>query len=127
MMQIPSVNATPAALPQQNDVPKSVALNKQDQTVAPVETTHAAAVQAIDPKEQSREVEEAVKKINETVKSLNRNVGLEFSTDEDTKIQLVRLIDTESKEILRQIPSVEVLSIAKALDKLQGLLVRDKA
>ncbi len=126
-MQISSVNATPAALPQQNEVPKPVVHNKVDQVAAPVETTHSSAVQAIDPKEQARDVEEAVKKINETVKSLNRNVGLEFSTDEDTKINLVRLIDTESKEILRQIPSVEVLNIAKALDKLQGLLVRDKA
>jgi uncharacterized FlaG/YvyC family protein len=29
--------------------------------------------------------------------------------------------------VLRQIPSPEVLSIAKAIDKLQGMLIKDKA
>ncbi len=70
---------------------------------------------------------EAVKKINETIGSMNKNVGLEFSTDEDTKLRMVRVVDVASKEVLRQIPTEEVINIAKAIDKLQGLLVRDKA
>ncbi|QLG87398.1 flagellar protein FlaG [Chitinibacter bivalviorum] len=126
-MQIQSVNVTPALSSQtQNETLHQNGTIKAEQAVAPVQAG-PTAVQAIDPKQQAKDVEDAVKKINETVQALNQNVGLEFSTDQDTKIQLVRLIDTKSKEILRQIPSAEVISIAKALDRLQGLLVRDKA
>lgn len=126
-MQIQSLNSSAAISPQlrQNEIHDPTAA-KQETAAAPV-AANPAAVQAPDPKEQAKQVEDAVKKINETVKSFNQNVGLEFSTDQDTKIRLVKLIDTQSKQVLRQIPSEEVVSIAKALDRLQGLLVRDKA
>jgi len=37
------------------------------------------------------------------------------------------VVDMATKDVIRQIPTPEVLAIAKALDKLQGLLVKDKA
>ena len=52
---------------------------------------------------------------------------LDFSVDEDTGRVVVKLMDTATNEVLRQIPSEEVLHIAKMLDKLQGLLLREKA
>lgn len=52
---------------------------------------------------------------------------LRFSIDEDTGITVVKLIDTQTQTVLRQIPTQEVIEISKALDKLQGLLVKDKA
>lgn len=76
--------------------------------------------------EESREqVSEAVKKINDVIQVVDRN--LEFTVDKDTDMTVVKVIDSESKEVIRQIPSEEVVQIAKALDKLQGLLLRDKA
>jgi flagellar protein FlaG len=96
-------------------------------SVPPVAEVPKEAVQAVDAKAQVEQVGEAVKKINETIGSMNKNVGLEFSTDEDTKLRMVRVVDVASKEVLRQIPTEEVINIAKAIDKLQGLLVRDKA
>lgn len=130
-MQINTVGTTQQPLPKGDEtVRQQVAAQTSSrlasETAKPVEAGRDA-VQAIDPKEQARQIDEAVKQINETIKSLNKDVGLEFSTDEDTKIRMVKLVDTQSKEILRQIPSQEVLNIAKAIDKLQGLLVRDKA
>lgn len=53
--------------------------------------------------------------------------GLEFSIDRDTGHTIVKLVDKETHAVLRQIPSEEILAIAKALDKLQGLLVNHKA
>lgn len=69
--------------------------------------------------------DEAVKKLNEFV-AITKN-ALEFSIDEDSGRQLVKLIDTETKEIIRQFPTEEALQIAKALDKFQGLLIHNKA
>ena len=71
------------------------------------------------------EVEGAVGRINDTVQSL---VGqLEFSIDTDTQRTVVKVVDTRTKQVLRQFPSEEVLQIAKALDNFTGLLLKDKA
>lgn len=50
-----------------------------------------------------------------------------FSIDEDTGKTIVKVVDASTDEVIRQIPSEEIISIAKALDKLQGLLVQQKA
>lgn len=73
----------------------------------------------------SEQLTQAVKQIQDVIKQ-NAN-GLQFSIDEDVGVPVVKVIDTESKKVIRQIPSQEVLEIAKALDKLQGLLVKQQA
>lgn len=50
-----------------------------------------------------------------------------FSIDEDTGKTIVKVVDASTDEVIRQIPSEEIISIAKALDKLQGLLLEQKA
>ena len=40
---------------------------------------------------------------------------------------VVRVIDKQTGEVIRQMPSKELLEIAKSLDRLQGLLVRNSA
>jgi len=50
-----------------------------------------------------------------------------FSQDHETGKTIVKIIDTKTQTVLRQIPSEEAVEMAKQLDKLQGLLLRDKA
>lgn len=83
------------------------------------------AVQAVAGTSSPEQVKSAVEKINKTVEALGRD--LQFTVDEDTKINIVKVVDTKTKDVIRQFPSEEVVAIAKALDKLQGLLVKDKA
>ena len=74
----------------------------------------------------SREqLKEAVKATNDFVSLVNNAV--EFNLDDDTGITVVKVVDKNTKEVVRQIPSEEMLAIAKALDTVQGLLVRQKA
>ncbi|MFC6521248.1 flagellar protein FlaG [Undibacterium arcticum] len=40
---------------------------------------------------------------------------------------MVKVVDQRTQEVIRQMPSPEALEIAKALDKMQGLLIRQKA
>lgn len=94
-------------------------------SVKPVEATTQQAVQAVSSTTQDEEVREAIAKVNEMVSSMDR--GLEFSVDEETNIKIVKVVDTQSKEVIRQMPSEEVVQISKWLDKLQGMLLRDKA
>lgn len=70
-------------------------------------------------------LEHAVKRLSEFVSS-NRP-EMNFSVDETSGVQVVKIIDSQSKQVIRQIPSEEAIQIAQALDKLQGLFVKDKA
>lgn len=72
-----------------------------------------------------KELQEAVGRIKDFIEPINDSI--QFSLDEDTGRTIVKVIDLQTKEVLRQIPSEEVLNIAKALDKLQGLLIRSTA
>ncbi len=71
------------------------------------------------------DVDQAAQKINEALQTVSQK--LEFSVDKDTEAVVVKVMDKETGEVIRQIPSEELLKIAKALDKLQGLLVKDQA
>ncbi|MBI3711431.1 MAG: flagellar protein FlaG [Burkholderiales bacterium] len=71
------------------------------------------------------EVSKAVSDINKAIQALSQN--LEFSVDKDANKVVVKVIDQQTKQVLRQIPTVEALEIAKSLDKLQGLLIRQQA
>jgi len=67
----------------------------------------------------------AVKKLNEYVAPALQTI--EFSIDDDTDRIIVKVVDTETQQVLRQIPNEEVLAISKTLDKLRGLVVRQTA
>lgn len=71
------------------------------------------------------EVKQAIDAINRFITPANGNI--EFSQDEDTGKTLVKVVDTQTQAVLLQIPSKEAIAISKALDRLQGLLVREKA
>ncbi|HJW54198.1 MAG TPA: flagellar protein FlaG [Burkholderiaceae bacterium] len=71
------------------------------------------------------QVAQAVKSINKAMQQMSQN--LEFSIDTDSNRTIVKVVDQTTKEVLRQIPSEEILAISKALDQTQGLLIRQKA
>ncbi len=87
--------------------------------------TGSKAVQPAQAMPKVEELRDAVKKIEQVVTPAAQ--GLRFSIDEDSGTTVVKLIDTETMLVLRQIPTVEVMEISKALGKLQGLLVKEKA
>lgn len=93
------------------------------QAAAPVQTINAVQQSADVPK--MDDVKNAVEKINAAMKALSRNV--EFSVDADSNRQVVKVVDQETQEVIRQVPTPEAIEIAKALDRLQGLLIRNKA
>ncbi|MBC3917347.1 flagellar protein FlaG [Undibacterium sp. CY18W] len=70
-------------------------------------------------------VTKAVDDINKTIQSLSQS--LEFSVEEHSNKVVVKVVDQQTKEVLRQIPSEEALEISRSLDKLQGLLIKQQA
>jgi len=96
----------------------------------------AAEVQAVAPGKattqalaaQLEEVQHAINLLKQSIKPTLAN-GLEFQIDQSTGKTLVKILDKETNTVVRQIPSEEMLTIAHALDRMQGRggLVKQKA
>lgn len=67
----------------------------------------------------------AVQKLNEYVAPALQTI--EFSLDEESKRMIVKVVDTATQKVLRQIPNEEVMAMSRTLDKLQGLVIRQTA
>lgn len=74
-----------------------------------------------------REIELAVKEINDHLQLVRRS--LEFSVDRDTQRVVVKVIDAETGEVVRQIPPDAVLELARFLREKEskGLLLVQQA
>ena len=106
-----------------------VADARQARVVQNSGTTQVQTAQAVEQTQKTeptrQQIEEAAKTVNEFLKPINNSIN--FSLDEDTGITVVKVIDVATKEVIRQIPSEEMLVIAKAIDQMKGLLVQQKA
>lgn len=102
----PEPAATPAAAP----------------PAAPLETSAAPPPAASTP--DLSQVKNAVQNINKVLRSQNQ--GVEFSLDDNHVI--VKVVDQNTGEVLRQIPSEEAIEISKAIETAQqGLLIQQQA
>ncbi|CAK0767664.1 flagellar protein FlaG [Gammaproteobacteria bacterium] len=72
------------------------------------------------------QVEKAVSSVNDYIKKLRHRV-LEFSMDEKNERMVIKIMDTDTKEMIRQIPSEEMLRLADSLGKDKGWLLEQKA
>lgn len=101
--------------------PKPVALQKGSVPSEAIPKTSPV------PEQPSREqiqraVEEMRKSLSETSSS-----NLKFSIDDETGQTIVRVTDIKTGELIRQIPSEELVELAKSLDRMQGKLLRQQA
>lgn len=73
----------------------------------------------------TEQIEQTVDEIRREIQSVDQN--LLITIDKETGKTIVRLIDSSTKEILRQIPSEELIAIARALGKGQSGLIEREA
>lgn len=64
------------------------------------------------------------KELNDAVKMFNTNIS--FSVDKDTGKTVIKVIDADTDEVLRQIPPEDALRIAAHMKELMGILYDDK-
>jgi len=86
-----------------------------------VPTLTPEAVKTKDAPTSMDELKDAVGKLNASMQANSRS--LEFSIDEDSKRTVVKLIDVNTKEVVRQYPTEEALRISKSLDGFMGRLI----
>jgi flagellar protein FlaG len=67
------------------------------------------------------QTKQAVQDIERMMKLFSKN--LEFSYDASENRAIMRVVDQQTKEVIRQVPTEEALEIARALEKIQDTLL----
>jgi flagellar protein FlaG len=93
------------------------------QPSVPVELSNAVPSTAALPK--LDQLKNAVEQVNKVVQTMTNDVR--FTLDKDTGIHVVKVVDTKTDEVIRQYPSEELIDLARSLDKLRGLIIRETA
>ncbi len=67
---------------------------------------------------EARQLQQAVSDINSYVQNLQRD--LQFKVDTDLGATIISVVDSETKEIIRQLPPEEVIARAQRLEELRS-------
>jgi flagellar protein FlaG len=112
----------------------SISSDSQVPTLTPVSDGGSVRTPVPTPADQNmpsaaptrNQLEQAVEQVKSAVKPVAAN-SLQFSIDDTTGRTIVKIVDTQTGNTIRQIPSEEILAIAQNIDRMQGLLVRQEA
>ena len=116
--------ASQPPLPVAQPAPEAVALGNDTDAVGAVSTTVAAAPSPAAAQPEMSQIVQAVEEMRNAIAPVAQN--LQFSIDEDIGRTIVKVVDASTDEVIRQIPSEEIVAIAKAMNKLQGLLIQQE-
>lgn len=93
-----------------------------DKSVSAESISSQELTQSVDNSEQATQgvgnIEIAVSEVSEFVQARNRQLA--FSIDEDSRRSVVKVTDSDSGEVIRQIPSEEVLALSERIKELQS-------
>ncbi len=91
----------------------------------PAEKEKASAGPGPDKAESAREIDKAAS--DERIYLKRMNTELRFEADSRLKEVLVKIVDPETDEVIRQIPSEEMIAIRKRMDELLRMLNKSHA
>ena len=86
--------------------------------------TNAVVAQKPAPPDRQKAAQ-AAQEINDFLKS--SSAGIEFQVDNQSDRVIVRVVDSETRQLIRQVPTEEMVAISHALDRMTGLLLAQKA
>lgn len=100
----------------------SMGTRVSDNAPAPVAE---APIQVTAPQPSPQQLKTAVDGINQAMRQSRQN--LEFTVDTGTKMSVVKVVDTETGQLVLQIPSKVTLAIAESIGQSQhGMLLSQK-
>lgn len=123
----PKQNAMPMAAPAlDSNIAKGQDVPKPGSVMPPVELKASPKV----PEFKKQDLVQAMKELQEFVDALGRD--LNFRVDESINRSIITVRDATTKQVVRQIPAEEIVSIARQItDSLReiraGLLMNDEA
>ena len=120
-----AISPTPQA--QGSDVPTPTVVTKPSETTAAQKTADisSSAQTAQEQKkaqEQAQQVtEEMLQELEQDIESMH-SVGLRFAKFDELDRTYVKVIDKSNDEVIRQIPSEDVLKLAAKMEEMIGIL-----
>lgn len=105
---MPSLQAGSSSKQPVDAVAKTVEVNPNK-----TETSSASADIAVKEEVKPEELKQAVSKLNDYVQNMQRD--LQFSVDKDSGVTVVKVIDSKTDKVIRQIPNEETLKLARSL------------
>jgi flagellar protein FlaG len=136
MSSVTSLNSQPATanvaasvLPTSVQVPEQVvqqAVQSDAEVVAKVASTE---IKETSVKESSQPTKDVIAKAAQQIENFVQSMGrdLSFSVDSTTGYDVVRVTNPETGEVVRQLPSEELLKIAQSMEQTNSGLVNQKA
>jgi len=121
-------NAAPIQNAQAFNIQNQQAAQNPQKTAADLQKPQAVqeSVKLYEQKTLSREkLSESIQQLNDQLQKFNRD--LQFVADEGTGKRVVKVIDSNTGEVIRQIPPEEILRIMQNIDNMSGLIFNNKA
>lgn len=123
-MKVTSVNTqTPSFMPTTADR-TAVPAEKREETAAQTAVINAKAPEKADESKQDQERAKAVERINESLKMLNTQLEFEMSKS-DARV-IIRVKDSSTGEVIREIPPEELRAALEGLSEGLGVIVDRK-
>lgn len=112
--------------------PKPTQPAQNTTTGATQETAATSAVDASRKADESSDAKRQNDELNDVVKNLNDHIQqyrreLQFEVDEKSGRTVVKVMDIEKNEVIRQMPSEEVLAMSHRLTEMTGTMFQEKA
>jgi len=115
----------PAGVPEMKGQPRSAPEVKVD-AAGEAAATAAKAKAEVNLQQYAKEVMQAAAlQIQGYLRESGRNLNV--SVDEATGYYVARVVNPETGEVVRSLPSEETLRIARSIDMMQGMLVNQRA
>ena len=106
------------------EAPKPSQRTRQGTT--PLEGKDASAGRQTEARPMDQEdVNALAKELNQTLKQVDDNFSV--SVDNDTGMMVVRITDSQTGEVVKQVPPQQVLDANVSVERIIGLLVNDQA
>ena len=115
-LQQQSAGITPLKLVNTKQSVDSSVKNANDatrQAEKPLGSSGASTVAETKDTKNPDDLQQAVSKLNDYVQNMQRD--LQFSLDQESGTMVVKVIDTKSEKVIRQIPNEETLRLARNL------------
>ncbi len=112
----PLIAAQVSGVSENSDIAKSGILGKQSENTTPVEQEVANSYD-------KEELDGVVSDINKVVQTLQRD--LQFSLDEKNGGTILRVLDRETNDTIREIPSAEIRALRERMREVSGIIFKD--
>jgi flagellar protein FlaG len=104
------------------DTTRSDVVSTSQATIGPQPSGAGQQAREVGFAQGTQSIDEVVSGLNEMVQNLHRN--LQFTVDEESGDTVIKVVDSETDEVVRQIPSEDIVRLHRQMKEVAGVLFR---